>query len=836
METVSYESRIAKDFLLYALHVVKDRSLPDVRDGLKPVHRRILYAALELGLTPDKVHRKSVRIVGDAMAKFHPHGDQAVYQAMVRMAQDFNMRYPLIDGQGNFGSIDGDAAAAMRYTEARLSKFAMLFLEDTDNNTVDFTPNFDASMMEPIVLPAAVPNLLANGSEGIAVGVSTSIPPHNLAELIDALIYLQDHPDCSVDDLMQYIPGPDFPTGGIIVGTDGIREAYRTGKGRIVIRAKAKIEELSRGRSQIVVTEIPYQVNKASLLQTIGDLSDNNRIDGITDIRDESDKNELRVVIEVRRGVDPKIVLNRLYKFTELQKNYAVQMMALVNERPKLLTLKDALVEYLTFKRSIVTRRVQHYIDQASKRLHIVTGLIKAVDALDEVIQIIRSSRAADTARAKLMQALHIDETQANAILQMQLQRLMSTEIAKLKREEKDLKSQIREWEKILKDPETLKAVIREEFEAVKKEFGDPRRTQILSDDDVSDSFSEKEIVPKLPTCVSVSGRGYVKRHANLDAHRPLKSDAPKVVLEGTTHDRLVLFTDLGNAYSVPVHQIAEHHALANGDPLRTYVEIPNDETVVGCIMAGEDNGDQIVYMATTSGMIKASRVEEYVTRRTCIQAIKLEEGDRVVRAWIPNPGEDKMVMVTRNEFGIYFPIEQVPVTGRVTQGVVGIRLDEGNTVIAAFSTGPEDSIRIIDEGGWCCHVRVAELYEQNRGGKGKRVTMKGVKAVYVLPGRYDDIAVFTTDNNFRTFPAAAIREQWTKLKEVDIAQVADLWAIPVRGMPEKGDTPPVQESETGNDERESDAVPSVTEPESSGEDDREGQGGNIEQTSLFDL
>lgn len=780
----SYEEQMKKNYLQYAVSVVMGRALPDVRDGLKPVQRRVLYTAYEINATPRTPHLKSARIVGETMAKYHPHGDGSIYDAMVRMAQDFTYRYPLIDGQGNVGSIDGDSPAAMRYTEARLSPIAMKLMEDLEYGTVEFDSNFDGTLRVPVVLPTAFPNLLVNGSTGIAVGMSTNIPPHNLREVIDALIALIDNPDLTIDELMTYIPGPDFPTGGIIVGTDGIRSAYATGQGKITLRAKYTIENGSRGKQQIVITEIPYQVNKANLIEEIALLSEKGKVDGISEIRDESSREGLRIVIEVRKDIDPEITINQLFKFSKLQDNFHVQMIALVDNRPKTLTLKDCLLEYLRFKEEVVIRRTQFKIKKHREELHVLRGIQIAIDRLDEVVSIIRSSRTTDSARNNLMKNLKIDEVQATAILRMNLSRLVSTERTKLKEDIKNLELQIKDLEEILEIDARRKAKIKEEISEIREKFGDDRRTEIVSDID-DRTFTEEEIIPDLPAVISISARNYVKRHEDVSVHRPLKNDAPRFLAQGSTRQRVVLFTEQGNAYSFLLHQVAEHHGLSSGDPLRRYIEMPQDEEIVGAALIG-DQSDDLIFFVTAQGMIKCTPAREYWTRRSVITAIKLNEDDRVVRVWSEPPNRKKdIVAITKHGMSIRFSVDQVSRTGRNTQGVTLIRLREDDEVIFASSIDSNEPIYLLDKQKYARKLMPGEIARQNRGGRGKRVTPKHWVLQFACAGHIDEIGLFTAENDFVILNAADITSSW---KQVDL-DLEDtpimIWAIPTTAVQE---------------------------------------------------
>lgn len=778
---VEYSSYMAQNYLQYALSVITDRAIPDARDGLKPVQRRILYSAWQMGLLPSSAHRKSARIVGEVLGKYHPHGDAAVYMAMVRMGQDFVSRYPLIDGHGNFGSIDGDPPAAMRYTEARLSTYGESFLHDLKHDTVMFRPNFDGSLNEPVVLPAVIPNLLANGATGIAVGLQTNIPPHNVCELIDALIYLQRNPDCTVDDLMQYVKGPDFPTGGVIIGSDGIRKVYTTGEGQIVIRGEAEILPGSRGKQDLIIRSVPYMTNKAELVEEIANLVDSGKLDGVDDVRDESDHEGIRIVLELKRNTDANYILNFLYRYTGLQQNFSVRMIALVGGRPKTLTLKDALSEYLTFKQHVVLKRAEHGVRKGKEKLHVLYAMKKAVDALDDVISIIRTSKNAEDARRRLMDFLKIDETQARAILDMTLQRLIGAEITKILEEIRTTEQLVAEFQAIIDQPEKLYAQVEKELLEAKAKFGDKRRTTILASEKPAKQLVKiEQVVDKSPVVVSLSAAGYIKNHPNVNVHKPSQNDAPRILLSGTNADRALLFTSVGNVYGFAVSNVEKHHGMARGTLVRRIVQIPTSHDIVGFVLAGEHNKNARVFMSTAKGFIKSTLLEEYIAQRTMIQGINLEEGDQLVRAWIPDNDDEFILLTTKQHMGILFPIDQVPVTGRVTRGVIGIRLREGDTVVSANSLKSSDTILILGTNGQIARYPVSGLSDQNRGGKGTRKVPRTMPGHFVFPVRTGQIGVFTANNDFVVLDQNTVSGKlWDIPKKLRGQEVILAWEIP---------------------------------------------------------
>lgn len=742
---IAIEDKMKEAYLSYSLSVIASRALPDVRDGLKPVHRRILYAARDLGLTPDKPHKKSARIVGEVLGKYHPHGDSAVYNAMVRMAQDFAERYPLIDGHGNFGSIDGDSPAAMRYTEARLASISMDLLGDIHKETVDFTPNFDNTLEEPMVLPSRIPFLLVNGSSGIAVGMSTDIPPHNLREIIDGLVKILDEPDIAIPKLMKTIKGPDFPTGGEIVGVEGIQNAYKTGQGRITVRAKAEVETKGK-REQIIITQIPYQLQKAKLIEEIAEAVDKEKVSNISDIRDESDRDGMRIVIELKPNANSNIVLNQLFKYTAMQTTYRINMLALIGKQPKVLNLKEILEEFLNFRREVVTRRTQYDLRHAEERLHILEGLKIAIDKLDLVIQIIRSSKSTQEAKERLMEQLSITELQADAILKMQLQRLVGMEREKIELEIAELLEKVASLKRILEDRSTLEALIKEELLEVREKFGDARRTTIIKDSSEAEIETE-DLIKEEDVVVTLTYRQYVKRTTDIANVRAGKKDFITHVLKGTTLDRILFFTRSGNCYGVNVYEIPEHHALATGDPLNNFLKIPMEEQVVDVLMLNKEAREQFITIATANGMIKKTVGTDYVSSYTQIKAINLEEGDEVIGVKVTN-GQQKILLGTRNGLIIHFTEEEVAPTGRNTKGMMGIKLDDQDRVISFNLTQDDDYVVVLTKDARGKRTHMFEYKIQKRNGKGlKTLASNNYELLNILAGQKEDYLILVTEN-----------------------------------------------------------------------------------------
>lgn len=728
---VSIENEMKRSYLLYSMSVIVGRALPDVRDGLKPIHRRILFAMNELALTPDKPYKKSATIVGEVMGKYHPHGDVPIYETLVRMAQDFSQRYLLVDGHGNFGSVDGDPPAAMRYTEARMAPISLQLLADIDKDTVDFGPNFDESLKEPKVLPARFPNLLANGASGIAVGMATNIPPHNLGEVIDATVMLIDNPDADVDELMTAIKGPDFPTAGIILGRDGIVQAYKTGRGSIVIRARSQIEVGHGGKNRIIVTELPYQVNKAKLIENIAQLVRDKKIDGITDLRDESDREGMRIVIELRRDADPNIVLNQLYAHTAMQTTFGVIMLVLVDGQPRVLNLKEILHYYILHQKDVVTRRTRFDLARAEERAHILQGLRIALDHLDEVIALIRNSRTPDIARKGLMSKFALSEKQAQAILNMTLQRLTGLEREKIENEYNEVMKLIDYLKGLLSDEHKIMGVIKKELLEVKEKFADERRTEIAGQ---VDEINIEDLVPKEHIVVTLTHDGYIKR-IPLATYKSQKRGGKGIVGAATknedfleelvvtdTHSRILFLTDRGKIYSVKAYDIPEAGRQARGTAAINLISIAPDEKVRAVIPVRDFDQKGYLLMVTKNGMVKKTPLGEFRSaRKTGIAAMTLAPGDDVVQVRLTS-GKQEVLFVTANGIALRCPEEDIRPMGRIARGVHGIRLEEGDRLVAMDildSGSPEPDLLVVSRYGFGKRTPLSEYRIQSRGGKG---------------------------------------------------------------------------------------------------------------------
>ena len=714
-------------YIDYAMSVIVGRALPDVRDGLKPVHRRILYGMSILGITPDKPHKKSARIVGEVMGKYHPHGDSSIYDAMVKMAQDFSTRYPLVDGHGNFGSVDGDGAAAMRYTEARMSPFSLQMVRDIEKDTVDFTDNFDGEEKEPVVLPSRVPNLLINGSNGIAVGMATSIPPHNLSDTIDACIKRIDEPNCSTDDLIKIIKAPDFPTGASILGRDSAREAYETGTGKITVRSKSEIEETARGRMRIVITEIPFQVNKARLIESMADLVRNKKVEGISAIRDESNREGMRIVIELKKDTNPNVILNRLYKHTQLQSTYSMIMLALVNGEPKILRLCEIIDEYLKHQKIVITRRTKFDLAKAEARAHILEGLLIALDNIDEVIKVIRSSY--NDAKEKLMVRFGLSEIQSQAILDMRLARLQGLEREKIENEHNELMQKIAYYKSILADEHKLMGVIKDELIEIKQKYGDGRRTKIVADDG---GIDEEYLIDEEDVAVTLTHLGYIKRvpENTYKAQRrggkgivgltTRDSDFVKDLIITSTHDYLMFFTDLGKVYKIKAYEIPEASRTAKGTPVINFLNLDQGERVTAVIPVKEFADDNYLIMVTRNGTIKKTPMSQFDTnRKTGLIAITLKDDDKLISV-SQSSGEESVYVVTKKGKSITFHEDDVRSMGRSAGGVRAITLDKDDEVVSMEldSTG-ERELLVMTKKGFGKRTSLDEYRLQTRGGKG---------------------------------------------------------------------------------------------------------------------
>ncbi len=730
---VDIDEEMEGSYLDYAMSVIVARALPDASDGLKPVHRRILYAMHDMSLRHDRPYKKSARIVGEVLGKYHPHGDAAVYDAMVRMAQDFSMRYPLVDGQGNFGSVDGDGAAAMRYTEARLHAIAEGMLADIDRDTVDFVDNFDGTLQEPSVLPAKLPNLLVNGASGIAVGMATNIPPHNLSEICDGLIYLVDNydklDDIAPDDLLALIRGPDFPTGGVILGEEGIRSAYATGKGLVVIRAKAHIEEMRGNRHRIMVTELPYQVNKARLIERIAELVRNKRIESISDLRDESDRHGMSIVIELKRGSQPRTVLNQLFKYTQMQSTFGVNMLALVDGVPRVLTLKRMMAHYIEHRREIITRRTRHDLTKARERAHILEGLRIALEHLDEVIATIRGSRTVDTARKNLMRRFKLSKAQADAILEMQLRRLAALERKRIEDEYTEVIQRIAYFEDLLANPRKILYLVKEDLTELKKEYGGVRRTMISPD--AEGDLAAEDLVAEEDVLVSLTERGYIKRVSAQTYSRQKRGgkgvagagtreeDVVEHLLLANTLDGLLFFTDKGKVYHERVYQVPDVGRRARGLPLVNLVALERGESVTAVIAVSDFEQEGFLVMATRMGKIKRTSLQEFSSvRPSGLIAMTLEDGDEL--RWVKlTTGRQQVVMVTELGQAIRFQETDIRPMGRVASGVMAVRLEGKDRVAAMDVVRPRANLLVVTENGFGKRTELAEYPVQSRYGKG---------------------------------------------------------------------------------------------------------------------
>ena len=753
LEQHEIAKEMKKSYIDYSMSVIVGRALPDVRDGLKPVHRRILYGMSQLGVTPDKPHKKSARIVGEVMGKYHPHGDSSIYDAMVRLAQDFSTRYMLVDGHGNFGSVDGDGAAAMRYTEARLSKISMEMLADINKDTVDFGPNFDETEKEPLVLPSRYPNLLVNGTTGIAVGMATNIPPHNLKEVIGAVVKIidnqvQEDRNTTMEEILQIVKGPDFPTGGMILGTSGIEEAYRTGRGKIRVRAITDIEPMQNGKNRIVVTELPYMVNKARLIEKIAELVRDKKVDGITDLRDESNRQGMRVCIELRRDVNPNVILNQLYKHTQLQDTFGVIMLALVHNQPKVLNILDMLLLYLEHQKEVVTRRTRYELNKAERRAHILEGLLIALDNIDEVIHIIRSSSNVSAAEAALMERFALTDVQAQEIVNMRLRALTGLEREKLEAEYKELMIRITELKAILADEKKLLTVIREEIYLISEKFGDERRTSIGYDEY---DISMEDMIPKSNVVITMTKLGYIKRMSvdnfrsqnrggkGIKGMETIEEDYIEELLMTTTHHYLMFFTNTGRVYRIKAYEIPEAGRTARGTAIINLLQLMPDEKITAVIPIQEYKEGSYLFMATKNGIVKKTSITDYSNiRKTGLAAISLREEDELIEVKATDDTKD-IILVTKYGQCIRFHEKDVRSTGRVSMGVIGMNLSDDDEVVGMQLHTQGDYLLIVSEKGLGKCTRMEEFTTQNRGGKGVKcykITEKtgnviGVKAVY---------------------------------------------------------------------------------------------------------
>ncbi len=760
---VDLKETMETSYIDYAMSVIAARALPDVRDGLKPVQRRVLYSMIELNNGPDKPHRKCARIVGDTMGKYHPHGDSSIYGALVNMAQDWSTRYPLVDGHGNFGSVDGDGAAAMRYTEARLSKISMEMLADINKDTVDFVPNFDETEKEPSVLPSRFPNLLVNGTSGIAVGMATNIPPHNLREVIGAVVKIIDNRieedrDTTIDEVLDIVKGPDFPTGAEILGTSGINEAYRTGRGKIRVRSVTNIESMANGKNRIVVTELPFMVNKARLIEKIAELVKDKRIDGITHIADESSREGMRINIELRKDVNPNVILNQLYKHTQLQDTFGVIMLALVNNEPRVLNLLDMLKYYLRHQEDVVTRRTKYELNKAEERAHILKGLLIALDNIDRVIEIIRGSANVQDAKASLIEEFALDDVQAQAIVDMRLRALTGLERDKIEKEYAELMARIEYLKEILADEKKLLGVIKEEITLISDKYGDDRRTKIGYDEF---DINMEDLIPVSDTVITMTHLGYIKRMTpdnfrsqnrggkGIKGMQTLDEDFIEEIFMSTTHNYLMFFTSFGRVYRMKAYEIPEASRTARGTAIINLLHLQPGEKISAVIPIKEWNDNAYLVMATKNGVIKKTPMSDYNNiRKTGLQAIVLRDDDELIEVKVTD-GERKIILVTKDGMSICFDEKDIRITGRVSMGVIGIKLDEGDEVVAMQLDSQGEYLLIVSENGLGKRTLISEFHPQNRNGKGLKcykITEKTGKVVGAKAVNEDDEIMMITN------------------------------------------------------------------------------------------
>jgi DNA gyrase subunit A len=799
-------AEMRSSFIDYAMSVIVSRALPDVRDGLKPVHRRILFSMFELGMSPDKPYKKSARIVGDVIGKYHPHGDSAVYETMVRLAQDFNMRYMLVDGHGNFGSIDGDSAAAMRYTESRLSKIAMEMLRDLNKETVDFVPNYDGEEHEPAVLPARFPNLLVNGVSGIAVGMATNIPPHNLSEVIDGTLALIQNPDLTPIELMDYIKGPDFPTGAYILGRQGIRQAYTTGRGSVTMRAKTTIEE-NNGKARIIINELPYQVNKAKLVERIAELVRDKLIDGITDLRDESDRNGMRVVIELRRDVVPTVVLNNLFKQTPMQSNFGINMLALVNSQPRVLNLRDVLYYYIQHQIEVIRRRTEFDLKKAEARAHILEGLRIALDHLDEVIALIRASRTTDEAREGLIETFNLSLEQAQAILDMRLQRLTGLEREKIENEYNELMKKIAEYKAILADERLVLNIISEELTEIKERFGDDRRAEITFD---MDNIEDEDLIPREEVVVTITHTGYVKR-LPVTTYRSQRRGGKGVIGMGTkdddfvehlfstnSHHTLLFFTNKGKVYRLKAYEIPDLSRTARGTPIINLLQIEQGESVNAVIPIEEFVDEKYLFFATRSGIVKKTPLIDYANiRKGGLIAIHIREDDDLIGVKLTD-GEQEIIMGTSNGMSIRFSEKDVRSMGRSATGVKGIQLSGQDTVIDMDVIQPENEVLIVTANGYGKRTPIDDYRTQTRGGKGIKtlnVTGKNGKVAGLkIVSNEEDLMIITASGTLIRISMEGISTMGRNTQGVRLIHIREDDAVATVAKVEKSEEQEEQE------------------------------------------
>ncbi|MFD1416239.1 DNA gyrase subunit A [Oceanobacillus jeddahense] len=816
VQEINISNEMRTSFLDYAMSVIVSRALPDVRDGMKPVHRRILYAMNDLGMHSDKAFKKSARIVGEVIGKYHPHGDSAVYETMVRMAQDFSYRYMLVDGHGNFGSVDGDSAAAMRYTEARMSKISMELLRDINKDTIDYQDNYDGAEREPIVFPARFPNLLVNGTSGIAVGMATNIPPHHLGETIDAVLAISKNPDLTVDEIMEsYLPGPDFPTAGQILGRSGIRKAYETGKGSITIRAKLNIEQGKNDKETIIVTELPYQVNKAKLIEKIAELVRDKKIDGITDLRDESDRNGMRIVIELRRDANANVVLNNLYKHTSLQTTFGINMLALVDGRPQVLTVKQCLEYYLEHQKEIIKRRTAFELNKAEARAHILEGLRVALDHLDEVISLIRNSKTADIARTELMERFQLSEKQAQAILDMRLQRLTGLEREKIEEEYKELQALIAELKAILADEEKVLEIIREELTEIKEKFGDKRRTEIVAGG--AGFFEDEDLIPEENIVITLTHQGYIKRlpastyrtqrrgGRGIQGMGTNEDDFVEHLVSTSTHDTVLFFTNKGKVYKTKGYEVPEFSRTAKGIPIINLLQVEKGEWVNAVISVSEFDEEHYLFFTTKHGIAKRTSLEKFQNiRKGGLIAVNLREEDELISVRMTD-GEKEMMIATKNGYLIRFEEEQMRPMGRTAAGVKGISLREDDEVV---------SMEILEEGSKILHVTSKGFGKQtpeneyrriNRGGKGVFTCKLDEKTGHVVDVKAiqgdEDLMLITIAGVLIRIQVSDISQTGRNTKGVHLIRLQDEEEVATVARIEKEEEEEIEEVEASGSE-----------------------------------
>ena len=824
---VNLASEMKTSFIDYAMSVIVARALPDVRDGLKPVHRRILYGMNELGVTPDKPHKKSARIVGDVMGKYHPHGDVAIYESMVRMAQPFSYRNMLVDGHGNFGSVDGDSAAAMRYTEARMSKLALEMIRDINKNTVDFQGNYDDSEKEPVVLPARFPNLLVNGTTGIAVGMATNIPPHNLREVIAALNLLMDNPDVTTNELMEVLPGPDFPTGGLVMGKSGIRRAYETGKGTITVRAKVEITQMPNGKERILVTELPYMVNKAKLIERISELHRDKRVEGITDLRDESNREGMRIVIDVRRDVSASVILNNLYKLTALQSSFGINMLAIENGVPKILSLKRILVDYLEFQKEVITRRTEFEKKKAEARAHILEGLRIALDHIDEIIHIIRSSNSDDEAKQTMIERFAFSDRQAQAILDMRLRRLTGLEREKIENEYQDLLALIADLADILAKPERVVEIIRTELGEIGARFGDDRRTELLVGEVLS--LEDEDLIEEEEVVITLTNKGYIKRLAKSEFRAQRRGgrgvqgmgvhdeDFVKTLVSCSTHDTLLFFTNQGKVYKAKGYEIPEYGRAAKGIPVINLLGIDSNELIQAIIpVSSQPTAGRYLFFTTKYGVVKRTEVTAFSNiRSNGLIAIGLKEGDELVNI-VETNGENTIIIGTHDGYSVRFEESQVRDMGRTAAGVRGIKLREGDYVVGSSVISDNKEVLVITENGYGKRTAASEYPVKGRGGKGIKtanITEKnGPLAGLTTVDGSEDILLITDKGVIIRFNVDSVSQTGRATLGVRLMKMEEDTKVVTMATVEPEEDEDVSEDQANTESSEDPATPEETE------------------------